>query len=63
MQMKLDNYIEDINLLAKRLFEEKGVMPETFFNSSLSDIIEVQNAKEKDQRWVDPLELVGYGKG
>lgn len=42
--------------MAQQLLNERGIMPDVFFNQSFSNWIAVQNATGGENREVDPLE-------
>lgn len=43
--------------MAQQLLNEKGVMPDDFYQQSFSNWIAAQNAKSAKNREVNPLEL------
>lgn len=44
--------------MAKQLLIEKGVLPSDFYNTSLSDFIEAENALSRDERNGDGYEML-----
>ena len=46
---------EDIDYIGQQMFKEKGVLPTDFFETSFSDFNDIQKARSRKDRVVDPL--------
>ncbi|WP_265482903.1 hypothetical protein [Lactobacillus sp. PV037] len=44
--------------MGQQLLTEKGVLPTDFYNGSFSDWTEINKAKSRKDREVDPLDLI-----
>ncbi|WP_297820019.1 hypothetical protein [uncultured Lactobacillus sp.] len=43
--------------MAQQMLNEKGILPDDFYQQSFSNWISAQNAKSNEDREVNPLEL------
>ncbi|WP_302582694.1 hypothetical protein [Lactobacillus intestinalis] len=44
--------------MAQQMLNEKGVLPKDFYSNSLSDFAQVQAAQSREDREIDPFELI-----
>ena len=58
----LKNLEEDIDYMGNQMLEQ-GVLPTDFFNTSFSDLMDVQRAKSRKDRIQDPLKLAMQAGG
>lgn len=56
MIWQLDNFIQDIDYIANQMITQ-GILPGDFYQSSFSETQRALNAKPREERVQDPLEL------